>query len=204
MKPCETTNFYSTYQEYLAKTLTEKYGNLSLQMDNIINEANTEMDHLNQKMEGKCVSLFHTVTYPNLATAMKIEHEKLKQEHVNLAQAYREKVRKFQQLDTLYAGLKRKEMTAATEAAAYDTADEVLQSAKARQNQGTSGHPPFRYASKNENMQPHSAHEDLNAQHQHHAQQSLFNPGHTARMQEMAPPARPNSGMPHSGLGLRQ
>ena len=50
---CGITDFYSTYQEYLAKTLTEKYGNLSLQMDNIINEANTEMDHLNQKMEGR-------------------------------------------------------------------------------------------------------------------------------------------------------
>ena len=134
---------------------------------------------------------------------MKIEHEKLKQEHVNLAQAYREKVRKVQQLDTLYAGLKRKEMTAATEAAAYDTADEVLQSASVRQSHGTSGPAPFRYASRNENMQTNSVHEDLSAQQQLHPQQGFFNPGHTARMQGMAPPARPNSGMPHSGFGAR-
>ena len=135
---------------------------------------------------------------------MKIEHEKLKQEHGNLAQAYREKVRKFQQLDNLYAGLKRKEMTAATEAAAYDTADEVLQSASARQNQGPTGHAPFRYASRNENMQAHSAHDDLSAQQQQHPQQSFFNSGNSARAQGMAPPARPNSGMPHVGFGARQ
>ena len=40
----------SVYQEYLAKTLTDKYGNLNVQMDKIINDANTELDSLNQKL----------------------------------------------------------------------------------------------------------------------------------------------------------
>ena len=44
----------SVYQEYLAKTLTDKYGNLSLQMDKIINDANAEIDNLNQKLAGQC------------------------------------------------------------------------------------------------------------------------------------------------------
>ena len=52
---CKMTDCYSTYQEYLAKTLTEKHINLGSQMDNIINEANSEMDRLNQKMDGKRV-----------------------------------------------------------------------------------------------------------------------------------------------------
>ena len=48
-----TLTVASVYQEYLAKTLTDKYGNLSVQMDKIINEANTELDSLNQKLAGK-------------------------------------------------------------------------------------------------------------------------------------------------------
>ena len=42
----------SVYQEYLAKSLTDKYGNLNVQMDKIINDANTELDNLNQKLAG--------------------------------------------------------------------------------------------------------------------------------------------------------
>lgn len=44
---------YSIYQEYLAKSLTDKYGNLSVQMDKIINDANSEIDGLNQKLGSK-------------------------------------------------------------------------------------------------------------------------------------------------------
>ena len=42
----------SVYQEYLAKTLTDKYGNLSVQMDKIINDANAEIEMLHQKLAG--------------------------------------------------------------------------------------------------------------------------------------------------------
>lgn len=41
---------HSIYQEYLAKSLTDKYGNLSVQMDKIINDANSEIDSLNQRL----------------------------------------------------------------------------------------------------------------------------------------------------------
>ena len=44
---------YSVYQEYLAKTLTDKYGNLSVQMDKIINDANSEIENLHHQMEGQ-------------------------------------------------------------------------------------------------------------------------------------------------------
>lgn len=43
----------SIYQEYLAKSLTDKYGNLSVQMDKIIHDANSEIDNLNQKLASK-------------------------------------------------------------------------------------------------------------------------------------------------------
>ena len=42
----------SVYQEYLAKSLTDKYGNLNVQMDKLVNDANTELDSLNQKLAG--------------------------------------------------------------------------------------------------------------------------------------------------------
>jgi E3 ubiquitin-protein ligase CCNP1IP1 len=43
----------SIYQEYLAKSLTDKYGNLSVQVDKIIHDANSEIDNLNQKLASK-------------------------------------------------------------------------------------------------------------------------------------------------------
>ena len=48
----------SVYQEYLAKTLTEKYTGLNMQMDKIINDANSELNMLNQKLNSEdCCSL---------------------------------------------------------------------------------------------------------------------------------------------------
>ena len=135
---------------------------------------------------------------------MKLDFEKLKQENLNLSQAYRDKARKYQQLDNLYSNLKRKEMTAATQSAAYDTADEVLQSASARQNLGTSGNPSFRFSPRNEPIQTHSTNGNLSVPHQQRPQQSYLNPGYNAGMQGMAPPPRPSSGAVHSGLGARK
>lgn len=48
---CELTS-NSVYQEYLARSLTEKYNNLETEMDKIIHDANTEIDKLNQKISG--------------------------------------------------------------------------------------------------------------------------------------------------------
>ena len=133
---------------------------------------------------------------------MKLDMDKVKQENMNLSQLYRDKTRKYQQLENLYGGLKRKEMTAATQSAAYDTADEVLQSASAKANLGTSGHSAFRYSPRNEHLQTHS-YNDQNAQVQQHPQQSHFNSGHIGRTHGMGPPPRPNSGIHHLGSGFR-
>lgn len=72
--------------------------------------------------------------HPNISSsAMHIDQEKLKMENANLVQAFREKSRKHQQTQELYDRLKRKEMTAATQSAAFESVDEVLQSATSRQ-----------------------------------------------------------------------
>ena len=65
--------------------------------------------------------------------AIHIDQDKLKMDNANLVQAFREKSRKHQQTQELYDRLKRKEITAATQSAAFESVDEVLQSATGRQ-----------------------------------------------------------------------
>lgn len=69
---------------------------------------------------------------------MQIDQDRLKAENMNLIGAYREKSRKHQQTQELYDRLKRKEMTAATQSAAFDSVDEVLGNASSRQGFGNS------------------------------------------------------------------
>ena len=52
---------------------------------------------------------------------MKVDQEKLKADNSTLANALREKTRKHQRTQELYDRLKRKDMTAATQHAAYDS-----------------------------------------------------------------------------------
>lgn len=47
----------SIYQEYLAKTLTDKYSTLNGQMDKVINDANSELNILNQKLSSMALPL---------------------------------------------------------------------------------------------------------------------------------------------------
>lgn len=50
------TALHSVYQEYLAKSLTDKYSNLSTQLDQIIHEANSEIVTLRNKLSGSLSS----------------------------------------------------------------------------------------------------------------------------------------------------
>lgn len=61
-----------------------------------------------------------------LSAALQLDREKLQSENTNLVQAFREKSRKHQQTQELYDRLKRKEMTAATQSAAFESVDDVL------------------------------------------------------------------------------
>ena len=72
---------------------------------------------------------------------MQVDQDRLKTENTNLVTAFREKSRKHQQTQELYDRLKRKEMTAATQSAAYETVDEVLGSVT-RHGQDFAGNIP--------------------------------------------------------------
>ena len=71
---------------------------------------------------------------------MQIDQDRLKAENKNLVTAYREKNRKHQQTQELYDRLKRKEMTAATQSAAFESVDEVLGNVPGRQGFPSSQH----------------------------------------------------------------
>ena len=64
---------------------------------------------------------------------MQIDQDKLKAENKNLVIAFREKSRKNQQTQELYDRLKRKEMRATTQSAAFDSVEEVLGNVPGRQ-----------------------------------------------------------------------
>ena len=83
---------------------------------------------------------------------MQIDQDRLKAENKNLVTAFREKSRKHQQTQELYDRLKRKEMTAATQSAAFESVDEVLGNVPARQGFISSQHNsvlPGSHAQKN-------------------------------------------------------
>ena len=67
---------------------------------------------------------------------MQMDQDKLKTDNSSLVSALREKSRKHQQMQELYDRLKRKEMTTATQSAAFESVDEVLQSASNHQARG--------------------------------------------------------------------
>ena len=74
---------------------------------------------------------------------MQIDQDRLKHENSGLAAALREKSRKHQQTQELYDRIRRKEMTAITQSAAYDTVDEVLQSVAGHQTNGSNTHTSY-------------------------------------------------------------
>lgn len=54
---------HSIYQEYTVKAMTEKHNTLNVQIDKILNDANAELNILNQKLNsmiGDVMSLFST------------------------------------------------------------------------------------------------------------------------------------------------
>ncbi|KAL8831942.1 MAG: hypothetical protein Q9191_000582 [Dirinaria sp. TL-2023a] len=177
----------SIYQEYLARSLTDKYGNLSVQMDKIINDANAEIDNLNQKL-----------------SAMQVDQDRLKSENTNLVTAFREKSRKHQQTQELYDRLKRKEMTAATQSAAYQSVDEVLGSVVNRHPQDmSSGMPqyPNDASDQGQNQQPQYP-RDLGAPEQRNSHNRHGSNGNDGK-DGMPPPAArfraPGQGVPLFG-----
>ncbi|RFU30158.1 hypothetical protein B7463_g6166, partial [Scytalidium lignicola] len=98
------------YQGYLAKNLTDKYSTLSMQVDKLIHDANSEIAALQNKLSG-----------------LQLDQENLRRKNEELAQAFREKSRKHMQTQELYDKLKRREMLGHVQHAASYAADNNVQ-----------------------------------------------------------------------------
>ncbi|KAL9107403.1 MAG: hypothetical protein Q9227_007687 [Pyrenula ochraceoflavens] len=113
------------YQEWLGKSLTEKYGSLSHKMDKIIEEANSEISSLQTKISN-----------------LQLDQSTLVNKNRELYQMYTEKNKKHQQTQQLYDTLKRKILMSQVQNAASDSVNktvDTLASAARADNHETHG-----------------------------------------------------------------
>ncbi|KAK0277463.1 hypothetical protein LTR91_006094 [Friedmanniomyces endolithicus] len=102
------------YQEFLARSLTDRYATLSSQMDKVIHDANSEITSLRDKLE-----------------ATHLDQKALEQKNHDLAEKYKGKSKQQQQLLRQYQLLKRGQETPGLEMAADQNAENFLRAAAA-------------------------------------------------------------------------
>ncbi|KAI7151670.1 hypothetical protein KC349_g9369 [Hortaea werneckii] len=107
------------YQEFLARSLTDKYSSLSTHLDKVIHEANSEITGLREKLAG-----------------MHMEQKALEEKNHQLVEAFREKSKTQQQLQKLYQTLKQQQLAAGMEIAADNDAEHTLKAADVAQRDG--------------------------------------------------------------------
>ncbi|KAL9597671.1 MAG: hypothetical protein Q9219_004998 [cf. Caloplaca sp. 3 TL-2023] len=86
---------------------------------------------------------YKTSVLSGFSPSIILDRDKLQSENTNLVAAFREKSRKHQQTQELYDRLKRKEMTAATQSAAFESVDEVLANVNSRAGPARPQQQPF-------------------------------------------------------------
>ncbi|KAI6798893.1 hypothetical protein KC363_g2298 [Hortaea werneckii] len=104
------------YQEFLARSLTDKYSSLSTHLDKVIHDANSEITGLREKLAG-----------------MHMEQKALEEKNHQLVDAFREKSKTQQQLQKLYQTLKQQQLAAGMEIAADHDAEHTLNAADVAQ-----------------------------------------------------------------------
>ncbi|KAF4971178.1 hypothetical protein FSARC_1900 [Fusarium sarcochroum] len=109
------------YQQYLYKTLTDKYSSLSIRLEKTVNDANSEIEGLHHKL-----------------SSLAAEQDALRRKNDELSQAYKEKSRKVLQLQELYDKVKRKAELGQIQRAASDAVDSSLQATQLDQGYGGS------------------------------------------------------------------
>ncbi|KAK7720433.1 hypothetical protein SLS57_005522 [Botryosphaeria dothidea] len=100
------------YQEYLARSLTEKYTTLNTEMDKVVHDANTEIANLRERLQ-----------------AAEQEQKRLENDMHKMADAYKEKTKTQAHLQKVYTQLKAQVLAGQVASAASDDADATLRSA---------------------------------------------------------------------------
>ncbi|KAF2968242.1 hypothetical protein GQX73_g5346 [Xylaria multiplex] len=98
------------FQQHMSKTLTEKYSNLNVHLDKVVNDANAEIANCYNKLK-----------------SAEVDRDELRKKYEELLQTCKEKNRKLLQTQELYDKLKRKAMLGQVQDAAEDAVESTLQ-----------------------------------------------------------------------------
>ncbi|KAK5998137.1 E3 ubiquitin-protein ligase CCNB1IP1 [Cladobotryum mycophilum] len=115
------------YQQHLYKTLTEKYSSLSVRLEQTVNDANSEIENLHQRIRSQHRKTPSDSGTDLLLTGLAATQDGLRRKNEDLAQAYRDKSRKLLQVQELYDEMKRKTEMGQIQRAACDAVDSTLQ-----------------------------------------------------------------------------
>ncbi|KAF7537043.1 hypothetical protein G7054_g4051 [Neopestalotiopsis clavispora] len=107
------------YQEHVSKALVDKYTNLTIDLDKVITDANTQITTLNNKV-----------------SSMDLDQQALRRKNEELAVALKEKNKKLMQTQELYDKLKRRAMMGQMQHAAENAVDSNLPSLDVREGDG--------------------------------------------------------------------
>ncbi|OXV10166.1 hypothetical protein Egran_02073 [Elaphomyces granulatus] len=99
------------YQEYLNKSLTDKYRALEVQMDNMATDANSKITNLQNQL-----------------SEMRLNQEQLHKKNHDLISMYKDKCKKFTQVSNLYNILKSRALRSQMETAASDSVANTINS----------------------------------------------------------------------------
>ncbi|KAI0970290.1 hypothetical protein F4678DRAFT_480521 [Xylaria arbuscula] len=130
------------FQHHMSKTLTEKYSNLNVHLDKVVNEANAEISNCYNKL-----------------TNAETDRDDLRKKYEELLQTCKEKNRKLLQTQELYDKLKRKAMLGQVQDAAEDAVESSLQGPSINSGGPESQEMPYFQSRDNLYGQPTSLHD---------------------------------------------
>lgn len=117
------------YQEYLARSLTEKYTTLNTEMDKVVHDANTEIANLRERLQGMLTKGRSYIYHTDAALAAEQEQKRFENDMHKMADAYKEKTKTQAHLQKVYTQLKAQVLAGQVASAASDDADATLRSA---------------------------------------------------------------------------
>ncbi|CAK3927374.1 E3 ubiquitin- ligase CCNB1IP1 [Lecanosticta acicola] len=107
-----------TYQEYLARTLTERYHSLTAHLDSVVREANDENNKLRARLQ-----------------AMDEDNAALQEKVQSIDAKCKERSKSAQQFENMYRKLKQVQMASGIEVAVEEDAENILQGTQAADGQ---------------------------------------------------------------------
>ena len=119
----------------MGKGLTQKYTGLSKKMDEIINEANSEIDTLQSRIDGMQSACKRNVLPTNHHSALCVDQKSLQDKNAQLVNLVKVKDGKRKQVQVLYDKLKQQVMMGQVKTAASETVSATLGSLDARARQ---------------------------------------------------------------------